>query len=506
MPAKARILVVDDEVYICNIIREMLCSDDYEVLTTSLPQEALTIVKNQPVDLVLTDLIMGDKSGVDILKAALEISPEIVVILMTGQPAIENAVSVLKMGAYDYLTKPFTLESLRATIRRGLEKQNLYRENINLKETVSLCKISEAMGSTIHLKSLLQLILETLSMEFDATLSSILLVEDKSKSLTPKAYYGMSTNPLELSFLHGEHPVPQWVVKNGRPKILNSADQDKQSEKDGLRRSFISYPLMAKGKVIGILNLVRVGNYPSFSAGQVNSLSIIASKASSAVENSLLYENLEEAYLNILTALANAVEARDIYTRGHTERVWYMAEIIAREMGWDSDKLWEVKIGGILHDIGKIGIPDAILNKPGELTPEEFEVMKAHPAQGAKILEGISFLAPSLPYILYHHERFDGLGYPFGLKQEKIPIQGRLLAVVDTFDAICSDRPYRKRKGVSVALKEIEDCSGTQFDPQIAQIFLKAWREQKIDPEKLKRDSRKTAPQIHLTAKPQRVA
>ncbi|MDP3025290.1 MAG: response regulator [candidate division Zixibacteria bacterium] len=505
MPSKAKILVVDDEIYICNIIQEMLSSDDYEVLTTNLPQEALRILKNQPVDLVLSDLIMGDKSGVDILKSALEISPDIIVILMTGQPAIENAISVLKMGAYDYLIKPFTLESLRATIRRGLEKQNLYRENINLKETVSLCKISEAMGSTIHLKSLLQLILETLSMEFDASLSSILLVEDKNKSLVLKAYYGMSTHPVELSFLHGEHPVPQWVVKNAKPKILNPGEEDLQSEKEKPRRSFISYPLMAKGRVIGVLNLVRVGNYSSFSPGQINSLSIIASKASSAIENSLLDENLEEAYLNILTALANAVEARDIYTRGHTERVWYMAEIIAREMGWDSEKLWEVKIGGILHDIGKIGIPDAILNKPGELTPEEFEIMKAHPAQGAKILEGISFLAPSLPYVLYHHERFDGQGYPFGLRQEKIPIQGRLLAVVDTFDAMCSDRPYRKRKGVPIALKEIEDCAGTQFDPEIAQIFLKVWEDKKIDPEKLKQDNRKTPPQIHLTPKPLRV-
>ncbi len=501
MPAKAKILVVDDEIYICNIIQEMLSSDDYQVLTTNLPQEALSILKHQTVDLVLSDLIMGDKSGVDILKSALETSPDIIVILMTGQPAIENAISVLKMGAYDYLIKPFTLESLRATIRRGLEKQNLFRENINLKETVSLCKISEAMGSTIHLKSLLQLILETLSMEFDASLSSILLVEDKNQSLALKAYYGMSTHPVELNFLHGEHPVPEWVVKNAKPKILNPAE-DEQPEKDKPGRSFISYPLMAKGKVIGVLNLVRIGNYTSFSPGQINSLSIIASKASSAIENSLLYENLEEAYLNILTALANAVEARDIYTRGHTERVWYMAEIIAREMGWDSDKLWEVKIGGILHDIGKIGIPDAILNKPGELTLEEFEVMKAHPAQGAKILEGISFLAPSLPYILYHHERFDGLGYPYGLKQEKIPIQGRLLAVVDTFDAMCSDRPYRKRKGVQIALKEIEDCAGTQFDPEIAQIFLKVWADKKIDPEKLKQDTRKTPPQIRLTPKP----
>jgi len=505
MPPKPKILVIDDEIYICNIIQEMLSQDNYEVLTTHHPDEAIQILKKQPIDLVLTDLIMGEKSGVEILNSSLEIYPDIIVILMTGQPTIENAVSILKMGAYDYLIKPFTLESLRASIRRALEKQSLYRENINLKETVSLYKISEAMGSTIHLESLLQLILETLSMEFDAYLASILLLEGKSKNLALKAYYGVSTNPRELNFLRGEDPLPQWVIKNGQPKVLNLGEEDLPAENNKLRRSFISYPLMAKGKVIGVLNLIRVGNLSPFSLGQLHSLSIIASKAASAIENSLLYESLEETYLSVLTALANAVEARDIYTRGHTERVWYMAEIIARELGWDKEKMWEVKIGGILHDIGKIGVPDAILNKPGELTPEEFEIMKTHPTQGTKILEGISFLAPSLPYILYHHERFDGKGYPFGLKEEKIPIQGRLLAVVDTFDAICSDRPYRKKRGIQAALKEVKDCSGTQFDPEIALIFLKAWEDKKINPEKLKQDNRKAHPQINLNTKPAKV-
>lgn len=502
MLTKPKLLVVDDEVYICNIIQEMLSQDEYEVITTHLPEKAMEILKSQLVDLVLTDLIMGEKSGVDVLKKSLEIHPDIIVILMTGQPTIENAISVLKMGAYDYLIKPFNLKSLRASVRRGLEKQNLYRENIHLKETVSLYKISEAMGSTIHLESLLQLILETLSMEFDTYLASILLVEGKSKNLALKAYYGVTTNPGELNFLRGEDPLPQWVIKNAQLKILNEGEEEKPTEDNKLRRSYISYPLMAKGKVIGVLNLVRIGNFLTFSLGQLHSLSIIASKAASAIENSLLYASLEETYLSTLTALANAVEARDVYTRGHTERVWYMTEITAQEMGWNKEKMWEVKIGGILHDIGKIGVPDAILNKPGELNQEEFEVMKTHPALGAKILEGISFLAPSLPYILYHHERFDGKGYPFGLKENKIPIQGRLLAVIDTFDAMCSDRPYRKNVGFPAALKEIEDCSGTQFDPEITQVFLKAWQNKIINLEKLRKNSGETHPMISLVTKP----
>jgi HD-GYP domain-containing protein (c-di-GMP phosphodiesterase class II) len=187
-----------------------------------------------------------------------------------------------------------------------------------------------------------------------------------------------------------------------------------------------------------------------------------------------------------LTALANAVEVRDIYTRGHTERVCYMAEFLARQLKWSEERLWEVKMGGILHDIGKIGVPDAILNKAQALTHEEFQIMKQHPVCGARILEGIPFLAPAIPYLLYHHERFDGKGYPYGLRNDQIPLQGRLMSVVDTFDAMTSDRPYRKAKSFKMALKEIKDCAGTKFDPRIAEVFLKGWERGLVDKAKLK--------------------
>jgi HD-GYP domain-containing protein (c-di-GMP phosphodiesterase class II) len=129
-------------------------------------------------------------------------------------------------------------------------------------------------------------------------------------------------------------------------------------------------------------------------------------------------------------------------------------------------------MGGMLHDLGKIGVPDAILNKPGPLTKEEFAIMKTHPLLGAKIVENIPFLKPSLPYILYHHERYDGNGYPHGLAGEDIPIEGRLLAVVDTIDAITSDRPYRKGRGIDIAVQQLREHSGTQFDPHIVEICL----------------------------------
>jgi response regulator RpfG family c-di-GMP phosphodiesterase len=482
----SRILVVDDEKYICDLIGEMLADEGYQISAAYDASEAFKILENQGVDLVLTDLVMGEKSGVDVLNEALKIQPETVVVMMTGQPTIENAVTVLKSGAYDYLMKPFSLENLKATIKRGLEKKKLLQENIYLKETVSLYKISEAMGSTVKLDHLLNLILKMVIKELGADVASVLLLDEKSKRLRPKAYLGMSPELLKNGFLAGTDPVSEWVVKNAKPRIFTPGEaRFFKGAQRSMVKSLISHPLLARGRVLGTLNLVRI-HYPSpFTPGQLQSLSIMASKAASAIESSMLYEDLKEAYLDTLTALANAVEARDLYTRGHTERVWYMAESLATQMSWGEEKIQEVRMGSILHDIGKIGVPDAILNKSGSLNEAEFEIMKSHTTQGVTILQGIEFLKPAYPYVLYHHERYDGQGYPEGLKGEDIPMEGRLMAVVDTFDAITSERPYRKKRNLRKAVKEIKDNSGTQFDPFVVDIFLDAWERKIIDRKRL---------------------
>jgi response regulator RpfG family c-di-GMP phosphodiesterase len=485
----SHLLVVDDEEYICEVIREMLSDQSYRIHTLCDPEKALDFIRTNQVDLVLTDLIMGKKSGVDVLQQTIRSHPDGIVVLMTGHPTIENAVTVLRSGAYDYLVKPFSMDTLKAVVKRGLEKQRLYRENINLKETVSLYKISEAMGSTIRLDFLLNLILETAIKELDADMATVLLSDGKNGVLTPKASLGVPHEMLASGLLTGQDEICKWVIKNGRPRVFDGNDVGAQHLPSRLREaigSAVAHPLMAKGKVMGILILIRLlGRVSPFSTGQLHSLSIIASKAASALENSKLYEELKDSYLQTLTALANAVEARDIYTRGHTDRVCYMAQYLCREMGWNEEQLWEVKMGGILHDIGKIGVPDAVLNKGQTLTQAEFEIMKEHPACGARILEGISFLAPAVPFVLYHHERFDGKGYPYGLRNHQIPIQGRLMAVVDTFDAMTSDRPYRKAKTIRMALQEIKDCAGTQFDPDIAHLFLTIWEKGLLKKSKL---------------------
>lgn len=193
-------------------------------------------------------------------------------------------------------------------------------------------------------------------------------------------------------------------------------------------------------------------------------------------------EQLIQSQRATAITLAKAIEKRDRYTGGHTDRVTEYAKLTAKQLDWPEERLAVLELAGHLHDVGKIGVPDAVLNKPGKLTVEEFEMMKAHPEIGEQIIRGIDFLEALVPYVLYHHERYDGKGYPKGLSGEAIPIEGRLLAVSDTFDAMTSSRPYRKQLDPERAIEEIKRCSGTQFDPNIVVVFLEIWRAGLLDP------------------------
>jgi len=177
----------------------------------------------------------------------------------------------------------------------------------------------------------------------------------------------------------------------------------------------------------------------------------------------------------MLTSLSAAIEARDPYTRGHAQRVTSVAEAVARWLGWSESRLEALRIGGALHDIGKLTVPARILSKPGPLTPEELAVIRTHPAAGARLIEPIQSVRAALPYVLHHHERWDGSGYPHGLGGVAIPVEARVLAVADAFDAMTSGRPYRRPMSEEDAVREVERCAGCQFDPEIAHAFLSVW-------------------------------
>jgi putative two-component system response regulator len=185
-------------------------------------------------------------------------------------------------------------------------------------------------------------------------------------------------------------------------------------------------------------------------------------------------EQLEDMFVDALLSLANAIEARDGYARGHVERVTRYAVAIGTELDLSADQLRHLWVGALLHDVGKIGIPDMILQKPGALTSEEYEVIKRHPGIGAAIMERSTFLRLALLGVLHHQERWDGTGYPLGLAGEDISLEGRILSVADTFDAIVTTRPYRHKRTTEEAVAELRRNAGTQFDPQIVDALIRA--------------------------------
>jgi putative nucleotidyltransferase with HDIG domain len=182
----------------------------------------------------------------------------------------------------------------------------------------------------------------------------------------------------------------------------------------------------------------------------------------------------------MLSVLSKAIEARDPYTRGHSARVTALAEAVARRLGWSEQRLASLRVGGPLHDIGKLAVSDEVLCKEGRLDDAELAQIREHPKIGAKLLLRVSALREAIPYVLYHHERWDGTGYPSGKAGEEIPVEARVLAIADAFDAMTSDRPYRRALTHDEALAEVERCAGTQFDPRIAQVFLELFAETKL--------------------------
>jgi len=474
------VLIVDDEAEVLAVIQEMLEGEDYRLLQARSVEEARAILKNENVNIILTDLLLGDGSGTDVLEEARRIHPDSLTIIMTGRPTIQNAIKLMKQGVCDYLAKPFGYDTLKVALEKAREMIILERENIRLKELMSLYKVSEAMGTEIELDQLLQLILDTAIKEFEADKAAIYFLHEEEGRIELKA----SVDNIGVSLLNAasEHCffVAMKAINSREPSLYIEPNLEFASSEESIRSS-ICQPLKAKGKVRGALVVVRVKNSHSFTQGQLAGLELLASKAAAAIETSALYDDLKESYIATVQALANAIEARDVYTRGHTERVFRLSEILAHELGWGEEQLGDLKMGGLLHDIGKIGVPDSILNKPGPLTPDEFEIMKKHPETGARMIESIPFLKQALPYVLYHHERHDGKGYPRGLRGDEIPLAGRLLAVVDTLDAITSDRPYRGGRLLAEAIGEIKQNSGTQFHPEIVRACVRAYESGKLD-------------------------
>jgi len=339
----ARILVVDDEVAIREVLSEGLEAFGYTPLSAANAKEAFAHVQAGGVRLVLSDIDMPGDSGLALLEWIKKGYPDVDVVIVTGVVDVDTAIRSIRVGASDYVTKPFNLEEVRIVVERTLDKRRLILEN--------------------------------------------------------RAY---------------QTRLEEMVAER-------------------------------------------------------------------TAEVQRLYHDLKASYEQTLVALVTALDFRDNETQGHSSRVVEYAMLVAETIGIVEPDLSEIRRGALLHDVGKIGVPDAILKKPGKLDADEWVEMKRHPEMGFRMLQNVSFLQSALPIVLSHQERWDGSGYPRGLRGEAIPLGARIFAVVDTFDAMTSDRPYRKALSIDAAREEVARFAGIQFDPAVAQAFLsiepQAWKE-----------------------------
>lgn len=304
---------------------------------------------------------------------------------------------------------------------------------------------------------------------------SIMLLDEKKEFLTISASYGLEEKYIKDVRQKVGDGIAGWVALHNKPLLLQGPIQEggfrnyMEHEKD--IASSISIPLETRDGLIGVVCITNK-NAHSYEDDDMRRLTLIAGNLSIALENARLFERIRAANLETMMALAQALETKDAYTRGHSERMVQRAEAVAERLGLPEVETELLRYSAILHDIGKIGIPDNILNKPDKLTDEEYRLIKEHPIKGAEIVKQVKALEPVASIILQHHERWDGKGYPQGLKGEAIPIEARIVSVLDAFDAMTSDRPYRKALPIERVIGELKRCSGTQFDPKVVDAFL----------------------------------
>ena len=267
--------------------------------------------------------------------------------------------------------------------------------------------------------------------------------------------------------------------------LFNNAGRRPELEwASGWLKHLVVLPLWWERRLLGVMLAMNCVDGGDFTSVDVQLFRAIADRVAPFLENHRLYQDLADLLMGMLHALVSSIDAKDAYTCGHSERVAYIARALAHAAGLPDATCERIYLSGLLHDVGKIGVPDNVLCKPGKLTEEEFAAMRRHPEIGAKILSRVRQVQDLLPGVLHHHERMDGRGYPAGLAGEEIPLFGRLICIADCFDAMTTNRTYRNALPLPVAVAEVRRCLGTQFDPQLAEVFLK------LDHEKLLQEAR----------------
>ncbi|NQT00131.1 MAG: HD domain-containing protein [Candidatus Omnitrophica bacterium] len=367
--------------------------------------------------------------------------------------------------------KGFQLLSKRH--RQNLEQ--IARERT--KELAYIYTIGKEISSTLVLSEVLSTVAKRTTEILNLKICVILLLNESDGVLEAMHAEGLNINKIKGQVLKRGEGLSGWVWGNKGSLLIKDIDQDRRfigrREEKYYSGNLLSVPLEAKGKIIGIINANNRADGILFKEGDLLLLKEIATESAIAIENALLYNHLKEIYLHTISALASALEAKDRYTRSHSENVTRYAVALAEEFGLPEPQIELIRQACQLHDLGKIGIHDYILSKKGELSSEEWDEIKLHSLRGAQILQPIDFLNEVAVLIRQHHERFDGTGYPYNLSGQDIEIGSRIMSIADAYDAMISARPYRQALTMRQAIAELKKNSGTQFDPGIIRMFLR---------------------------------
>jgi len=334
-------------------------------------------------------------------------------------------------------------------------------------ELLTIHRLSEVIGSERQINRLCERTVEDISRTLGVGMVSILLYDVHTGDLVTAASIGTDAGVKPHARVKPGDGLLWQVMRTGKPQQIAPA-------RGAAKQTGLAVPVKSKGKAFGVIFACGKADGREFSARERSLLAGIANHAAMAIDNATLYHDLENLFVGIAWSFAAVLDAKSPWTAGHSKRVTQYAVAISEELGQGPEFLHAIQTSGLLHDIGKIAIPEQILDKPGAITRHEHESISEHPARGAKILEHIDPFQPFIPAIRHHHERWDGGGFPDGLKGQHIPLLARVLAVADSFDAITSDRPYRKKRGKADAIAEIRRCSGTQFDPDVVEAFAAA--------------------------------
>jgi len=485
MNENLKILVVDDEEMILNIFREYLESmNNYTVFTASDGLEALDIVKKEEINCCFTDLVMPRLDGLELTERIHLYDNTIPVVVMTGYPSMDSAIKTLKNGVVDFLTKPIKMDQISLAIERVMRERSLFVDNLLLKEEAKrnerLREINQELHQKIKEVETINLILHHLDQAATSKdLFNILVNLSGEITTCDEAHFcisgqGMKDPVIITSFFKDkdktigdagciEGDIIKKVEDDGMPLLIRENDNND---------SIMAIPLKIRSRVFGILISLIRDSKRYFNEKDLYFLNFLTEKASFLIENLALYENIYENLFSALYAFVETIEARDPYTKQHSTRVTSYAVSIAKAIRCSQEEIDMLDVSGNLHDIGKIGIPDNILLKPGRLTEEEFEVIKRHPIIGGSIIGHFGLWTNEQNIIKHHHERWDGRGYPDRLKGEETPFLSRIISVADVYDALTSDRSYRKRMEDDVSVGIIREEAGSQFDPKIVDVFL----------------------------------